>query len=346
MAAPSSFASSGSSRRRDGLRLPGHAQNDPATFLGDLGGPSPVLGFIAAIGFPLPVGVELLLSARVHASVFTPGRASIGTHYRGNFADCEIRPSAIRHTGLHARSALFDLYGDHLLSRGGWAPISAVVGLLGTLDISAPAVRTAVSRVVREGWLEPVERDVRGYAATAQARARLEEAHSRIYRTQALEWDGHWHVVAVERPPDRNARARLAQSWATSATAPWPRTPGRAARAASLPAVLRAGVHHHAFRAQHQGQERSLVGRVWDLESLPRHTSALPTRPVVSARPPTRARPSPRARRSSTRGACSSSAIPVCPTRCCRRGPDARPPRFDRQAAGSCRRPVPGSTPG
>ena len=113
---------------------------------------------------------------------------------------------------VHARSALFDLYGDHLLSRGGWAPISAVVGLLGTLDISAPAVRTAVSRVVREGWLEPVERDVRGYAATAQARARLEEAHSRIYRTQALEWDGHWHVVAVERPPDRNARARLAQA--------------------------------------------------------------------------------------------------------------------------------------
>lgn len=171
---------------------------------------------------------------------------------------------------VHARSALFDLYGDHLLSRGGWAPISAVVGLLGTLDISAPAVRTAVSRVVREGWLEPVERDVRGYAATAQARARLEEAHSRIYRTQALEWDGHWHVVAVERPPDRNARARLAQALGYlgyGALAPDTWVAPRESR--ELPAVLqRAGVHHHAFRAQHQGQERSLVGRVWDLESL------------------------------------------------------------------------------
>ena len=48
---------------------------------------------------------------------------------------------------VHARSALFDLYGDHLLDRGGWAPISAAVGLLGSLQISAPAVRTAVSRM-------------------------------------------------------------------------------------------------------------------------------------------------------------------------------------------------------
>jgi phenylacetic acid degradation operon negative regulatory protein len=171
---------------------------------------------------------------------------------------------------VHARSALFDLYGDHLLARGGWAPISAVVGLLGTLDISAPAVRTAVSRVVREGWLEPVERDVRGYAATAQARERLAQAHARIYRTETLGWDGHWHVVTVERLADRNARARLAQSlgylgYGQLAADTWvaPR------ESPELPAVLeRAGVGCHAFRSQHQGQARALVGQVWDLEGL------------------------------------------------------------------------------
>ena len=164
---------------------------------------------------------------------------------------------------MHARSALFDLYGDHLLARGGWAPISAVVGLLGTLDISAPAVRTAVSRVVRECWLEPVERDVRGYAATAQARERLAQAHARIYRTETLGWDGHWHVVSVERLADRNARARLAQSlgylgYGQLAADTWvaPR------ESPELPAVLeRAGVGCHAFRSQHQGQARAADGR-------------------------------------------------------------------------------------
>ncbi|HZB33633.1 MAG TPA: PaaX family transcriptional regulator, partial [Streptosporangiaceae bacterium] len=57
---------------------------------------------------------------------------------------------------MNARSALFDLYGDHLRDRGGRAPIAAVVKMLSALGIAAPAVRTAVSRMVRQDWLEPV----------------------------------------------------------------------------------------------------------------------------------------------------------------------------------------------
>jgi phenylacetic acid degradation operon negative regulatory protein len=171
---------------------------------------------------------------------------------------------------VHARSALFDLYGDHLLARSGWAPISAVVGLLGSLDITAPAVRTAVSRMVREGWLEPQERQVRGYAATARARARLEEAHGRIYRTTATPWDGHWHVVTVEHQADRNTRARVAQSlrylgYGSLAADTWvaPR------ESPELGEVLsREGVGHDAFRSRFQGAASSLVSRVWDLEAL------------------------------------------------------------------------------
>ena len=57
---------------------------------------------------------------------------------------------------MQARSALFDLYGDYLRSRGGRAPVAALVRLLAPLEIAAPAVRTAVSRMVRQGWLVPV----------------------------------------------------------------------------------------------------------------------------------------------------------------------------------------------
>jgi len=57
---------------------------------------------------------------------------------------------------VHARSALFDLYGDHLRARGDRAPVAALVRLMAPLGIAAPAVRTAVSRMVRQGWLEPV----------------------------------------------------------------------------------------------------------------------------------------------------------------------------------------------
>jgi phenylacetic acid degradation operon negative regulatory protein len=171
---------------------------------------------------------------------------------------------------VHARSALFDLYGDHLLARGGWAPVSALVGLLGSLDITAPAVRTAVSRMVREGWLEPQEREVRGYAASARARARLEEAHGRIYRTAGAPWNGHWHVVTVEHQADRNTRARVAQSlrflgYGSLAADTW-LAPRESHELASV--LSREAVHHDGFTAHFQGEAGALVSRVWDLAGL------------------------------------------------------------------------------
>ena len=171
---------------------------------------------------------------------------------------------------MHARSALFDLYGDHLLDRGGWAPISASVGLLGSLGISAPAVRTAVSRMVREGWLDPVEREARGYAATPRARERLREAHARIYRTTARDWDGRWHLVLVERTPDRNARARTAQALAflgygqlVADTWVAPR-PSRGLTSA----LAAAGATWHTFHGEVEEDPRELAARVWDLDVL------------------------------------------------------------------------------
>jgi len=46
---------------------------------------------------------------------------------------------------MRARSALFDVYGDHLRSRGDQAPVSALIRLLEPVGIAAPAVRTAIS---------------------------------------------------------------------------------------------------------------------------------------------------------------------------------------------------------
>src|SRR5215510_10289872 len=84
---------------------------------------------------------------------------------------------------MQARSALFDLYGDHLRARGGRAPVAALVRLLSPIGIAAPAVRTAISRMVRQGWLTPVRSNVgAGYQLTVRAVHRLDEAAARIYR--------------------------------------------------------------------------------------------------------------------------------------------------------------------
>lgn len=111
---------------------------------------------------------------------------------------------------MRARSALFDLYGDHLPSRGSQAPVAAVVRLLGPVGIAAPAVRTAISRMVMQGWLEPVSiGGGRGYRTTDLANLRLDAARDRIYRRTRTAWDGRWHLAFVDPPDARSARGRL-----------------------------------------------------------------------------------------------------------------------------------------
>jgi phenylacetic acid degradation operon negative regulatory protein len=111
---------------------------------------------------------------------------------------------------MHARSALFDVYGDHLHTRGNQAPIASLVRLLAPVGIGAPAVRTAVSRMVSQGWLAPVTLPAGpGYRATDQAVRRLADTADRIYRRGTPAWDGRWRLAFVDAPRDRSARNRL-----------------------------------------------------------------------------------------------------------------------------------------
>jgi phenylacetic acid degradation operon negative regulatory protein len=111
---------------------------------------------------------------------------------------------------MRARSALFDVYGDHLRSRGDQAPVSALIRLLEPVGIAEPAVRTAISRMAAQGWLEPTRVDrAPGYRASPRAIERLSEAASRIYRSTPESWDGRWRLVFLEAPRQRGERARL-----------------------------------------------------------------------------------------------------------------------------------------
>ncbi|WP_310529310.1 PaaX family transcriptional regulator C-terminal domain-containing protein [Nocardioides sp.] len=111
---------------------------------------------------------------------------------------------------MHARSALFDVYGDHLVAHQNVAAVADLVRLLAPLGIAAPAVRTAISRMVTQGWLASATVDgARGYAATPQAVRRLDESATRIYQRQPRAWDGSWQLVFVAPYADRSTRAAV-----------------------------------------------------------------------------------------------------------------------------------------
>lgn len=172
---------------------------------------------------------------------------------------------------MTARSALFDLYGDHLRSRGGRAPVAALVRLLAPLGIAPPAVRTAISRMVRQGWLTPVRiAGAPGYALTPRAVHRLDEAARRIYRLGSGEWDGSWHVVVATHVAERTARHRLRSGLAflgygQLGTDTWVSPHGSDELAALLASER---VTADTFTARHLGDPSGLVGRAWDLDAL------------------------------------------------------------------------------
>jgi phenylacetic acid degradation operon negative regulatory protein len=191
---------------------------------------------------------------------------------------------------VHARSALFDLYGDHLRARGARAPVAALVRLLAPLGVHPPAVRTAVSRMVRQGWLEPVRIDGQpGYALTSRARRRLDDAAVRIYRTEAEGnlppdgppdpgdpgdapggWDGHWHLGILREVPNARRREQLASQlaflgWAPLSDAAWVglRNDAEVDQILGLE-----GIAADRFRAPVDDDAAEFARRVWKLDEL------------------------------------------------------------------------------
>jgi phenylacetic acid degradation operon negative regulatory protein len=192
---------------------------------------------------------------------------------------------------MQARSALFDLYGDYLRPRGGRAPVAALVRLLAPLGIAPPAVRTAVSRMVRQGWLYPLRLSTGpGYLLTAKAARRLDEAAVRIYRTAKIQWDGRFDLIVVDGSPSRRERQRLGATLAFLGYGSLDEHTWVATRAAEdIDAVLaEAGARYERFTATHatgSAGAGSLVHRAWDLAEIGREYERFVTEllPVVSA---------------------------------------------------------------
>ncbi|TDB95157.1 PaaX family transcriptional regulator [Micromonospora fluostatini] len=177
---------------------------------------------------------------------------------------------------MQARSALFDLYGDHLRTRGGRAPVASLVKLLAPLGIAPPAVRTAVSRMVRQGWLDPLRLSSGpGYSITPKAARRLDEAAARIYRTGRINWDGRFDLLVLEPPTGRRDRQRLAANltflgYGTLDEQTWVAT--RTADDVDL-LLEESGVRYERFTATHAAGTpgaMGLVRRAWDLTEIGR----------------------------------------------------------------------------
>ena len=193
----------------------------------------------------------------------------------------KTKPSTRRKKGsaLKARGVLFTLYGDYVRHFGGTIWTGSLITLMQQLGFSAGSVRTALSRVCQQGWLESTrDGKLSYYGLTERGRERMEEAAGRIFHSRTGAWDGLWTVVAaayVERKRERRERLRREMEWlgfGRLTTSTWI-TPNPIAREA---------IHHlnlqgidkriEVFTARHIGtsSRSDIVARCWDIPSISR----------------------------------------------------------------------------
>ena len=101
-------------------------------------------------------------------------------------------------------SLVITVFGDAVLPRGGEVLLADLIALLASFSLNDSQVRTALSRLVADGWLEAERLGRRSlYRPTETGRHRFAEATRRIYGGPPPDWQGDWHVVVLPAGAER-----------------------------------------------------------------------------------------------------------------------------------------------
>jgi phenylacetic acid degradation operon negative regulatory protein len=107
---------------------------------------------------------------------------------------------------IRTGSLIVTIFGDALLPRGGAVQLADLIALLRHFSLNDSQMRTALSRLVAEGWLEAERHGRRSlYRPTETGRHRFDEATRRIYAGPPARWDGDWHLLVLPQAGTRGA---------------------------------------------------------------------------------------------------------------------------------------------
>jgi phenylacetic acid degradation operon negative regulatory protein len=166
----------------------------------------------------------------------------------------------------HSRtgSLIITFYGDAILPRGGSVWLGTLMTFLETLQIDSGVVRTAVSRLATDGWLD---RDKVGrnsfYKLAASGRERFESGVAHVYNPQSPDWAGRLELVLISNGADRDAsRAALNEAgFGNPMPGAWVAPSGVA-----LPSVAAGAIRLEVSADNEMG--RRLIGESWPLPRI------------------------------------------------------------------------------
>lgn len=178
---------------------------------------------------------------------------------------------------MRARSLVFTVYGDSVRPHGGEIGVSGLIRLMAPLGFSPRAVRAALSRMARQGWLRTRRIGRRAFCSlTPQGAWRVEQGVRRVYQLKPDTWDGRWRLLTYAIPEGRRAiRDRVRRELGWLGLGPLSRSTWVTPRALGpqLAELARAhGLEGHVaiFEAALllPQQDRALMRRCWDLDTV------------------------------------------------------------------------------
>ncbi|MBA1154678.1 PaaX family transcriptional regulator C-terminal domain-containing protein [Microvirga mediterraneensis] len=109
-------------------------------------------------------------------------------------------------TPIRAGSLIVTVFGDAVVPRGGVLSLASLHEIMRAFRISDTLVRTALSRLVSEGWFErwKVGRNSY-YRLTLQGQEAFAQATQRIYADPPQDWQGSFDLLLLENAQDRSA---------------------------------------------------------------------------------------------------------------------------------------------
>lgn len=106
-----------------------------------------------------------------------------------NFVEKEI----MMERKFNTRSMIFTIFGDYIRHYGNEIWIGSLIKLLEAFGHNEQAVRVAVSRMSKQGWLKSERHGNKSfYSLTEQGKVPMKEAARRIYKEPLPKWDGTW----------------------------------------------------------------------------------------------------------------------------------------------------------
>ncbi|MBD2745497.1 phenylacetic acid degradation operon negative regulatory protein PaaX [Microvirga sp. BT688] len=117
-------------------------------------------------------------------------------------------------TPIRAGSLIVTVFGDAVAPRGGVLSLASLHEIMRAFRISDTLVRTALSRLVSDGWFERWKLGRNSYYRLApQGRQAFAQATQRIYADLPQDWHGSFDLLLLENAQDRTAlKAELSEA--------------------------------------------------------------------------------------------------------------------------------------